>query len=61
MKSRFLTGDEATKARSDAEAEASYYQRTLADIETLDDFLSNRRLVDFALEAKGIDPRHDHR
>lgn len=57
QKSRFLSDEEATRARSDAEAEASYYQRTLADIETLDEFLSNPRLVDFALVSKGIDPR----
>jgi hypothetical protein len=57
QKSRFLSGDEATKARTDAEAEASYYQRTLADIQTLDELLSNRRLVDFALTSKGVDPK----
>lgn len=56
QKTRFLTGEEATTARSDAEAEASYYQRTVSNIETLDQLLGNRRLIDFALTAKGIDP-----
>lgn len=56
QKTRFLSGEEAASARSEAEAEASYYQRTLTNIDTLDELLANRRLIDFALIAKGVDP-----
>ena len=57
QKTRFLSGDEATQARSAAEDEARYYADTLGDIETLDALLADRRVLDFALTAKGLDPR----
>ncbi|MFB2549489.1 DUF1217 domain-containing protein [Ensifer soli] len=52
-KSRFGTDEEKTKAKE----EASYYSGEIEKIDTLDDLLSNRRLVDFFLIAAGIDPK----
>lgn len=51
-KSRFATEDEKTKAT----AEAKYYSTEITKVKSLDSFLSNRRLVDFALASAGIDP-----
>nr|CAD6614044.1 hypothetical protein RKHAN_02637 [Rhizobium sp. Khangiran2] len=53
---RFLRGDEKEVARKKADAESSYYTQTMASIKTLGEFLGDRRLVDFVLTAKGIDP-----
>ncbi|MCV9963070.1 DUF1217 domain-containing protein [Pararhizobium sp. BT-229] len=51
-KSRFGTEDDKTKATE----ESKYYSAEIEKIETLDDLLSNRRLVDFILVAAGLDP-----
>ncbi|MCF3640651.1 DUF1217 domain-containing protein [Rhizobium sp. TRM95111] len=51
-KSRFGTDEE----QETAEEEASYYSEEIQKIETLDEFLSNERLVNFVLEANRIDP-----
>ncbi|URK88372.1 DUF1217 domain-containing protein [Rhizobium sp. RCAM05350] len=51
-KSRFATEDEKTKAT----AEAKYYSGEVGKIKTLDELLSNRRMVDFILVAAGLDP-----
>lgn len=51
-KSRFASEDEKTKAT----AEAKYYSGEIEKIKTLDQLLSNRRLVDFMLVAAGLDP-----
>lgn len=51
-KSRFGTADDKTKA----EAETKYYTETMAKISSLDEFLADRRLVDVALVANGLDP-----
>ena len=51
-KSRFATDDEKTKAT----AEAKYYSAEVEKIKSLDDLLSNRRLVDFVLVAAKLDP-----
>jgi hypothetical protein len=52
-KSRFATDDEKTKAT----AEAKYYSAEVEKIKSLDDLLSNRRLVDFVLVAAKLDPK----
>jgi hypothetical protein len=52
-KSRFGTEEDKTKATE----ESSYYSAEVEKIETLDELLSNRRLVDFILVAAGIDPK----
>ncbi|MCA1440553.1 DUF1217 domain-containing protein [Ensifer sp. IC4062] len=51
-KSRFGTDEDKTKAQE----EAKYYSAEMQKIETRDDLLANRRLVDFVLVAAGIDP-----
>lgn len=51
-KSRFATEDEKTKAT----AESKYYSAEIEKIKSLDDLLSNRRLVDFVLVAAKLDP-----
>lgn len=56
-KVRHLEGAEKDKAKTDASAEAEYYQKAIIGITSAKEFLSDRRLVDFALIAKGIDPK----
>ncbi|WP_075290014.1 DUF1217 domain-containing protein [Pararhizobium arenae] len=51
-KSQFGTEDDKTKATE----ESQYYSSTIEQIESLDDLLSNTRLVEFILVAHGIDP-----
>jgi hypothetical protein len=51
-KSRFGTEEDKTKATE----ESQYYSAEIEKIETRDDLLSNRRLVDFILVAAGLDP-----
>ncbi len=55
LKSRFA--EEGSTARDDAKAEAEYYSTAIEGVNSLDDFLSNSRLVNFVLEAKDIDPK----
>ncbi|MCF6369807.1 DUF1217 domain-containing protein [Rhizobium halophilum] len=56
QQTRFLKGDDKEAARKDADAEAGYYTSTIAGIKTAKELLADRRLVDFVLAAKGIDP-----
>ena len=56
QKTRFLEGDEATSAKSAAEDEARYYADNIVKVESLDGLLADRRLIDFAIEAKGLNP-----
>lgn len=51
-KSRFGTEEDKTKATE----ESKYYSAEIGKVETLDGFLSNRRLVDFVLVSAGLDP-----
>jgi hypothetical protein len=51
-KSRFGTEEDKTKATE----ESKYYSAEIEKIESLDDLLANRRLVDFILVAAGLDP-----
>ncbi len=57
QKARFLTGKELTDAKDAAEKEIEYYKTQMETISTRDEFLSNSRLTNFVLEAKGIDPK----
>jgi hypothetical protein len=52
IKTRFGNDDN----REAADKEAEYYTETIQNIETAKEFLADRRLVDFVLEANGIDP-----
>ena len=56
QQTRFLKGEEKEAARTKADEEASYYTAEIAGIKTREQFLADRRLVDFVLTAKGIDP-----
>jgi hypothetical protein len=51
-KSRFGTDEDKKKATE----ESKYYSGEVEKLKTLDSLLSNRRLVDFALVASGLDP-----
>jgi hypothetical protein len=55
-KTRFLTGTELDAAKKTAETESTYYTTTMQGITTRDELLGDRRLLDIALTAKGIDP-----
>ncbi|MEI2297790.1 DUF1217 domain-containing protein [Ensifer sp. MJa1] len=55
-KSRFGTDEEKKVAKEKAQEEAKYYAAEIEKVETLDAFLSNRRLVDLVLVSAGIDP-----
>jgi hypothetical protein len=52
IKTRFGNSDN----REAADKEAEYYTETIQNIQTAKEFLADRRLVDFVLEANGIDP-----
>lgn len=52
-KTRYGHDDEKKQATQDA----SDYTTAMQGVKTLDDFLSNRKLVDFVLQSKGIDPK----
>ena len=56
QKTRFATGTEKTTLRTAADAESKYYLTQMTTIKTSAEFLADRRLVDFALVSKGIDP-----
>ncbi|MGN6551415.1 MAG: DUF1217 domain-containing protein [Pararhizobium sp.] len=51
-----------SQARQDnltsVDTETAYYKATIGSVASLDDFLSNSRLVDYALKANGIDPNY---
>ncbi|MBP1850375.1 DUF1217 domain-containing protein [Rhizobium halophytocola] len=55
-KIRFLDGDDKDKAQTEAEDESKYFQEQIATLDSRDDFLKDRRLVDLVLTARGIDP-----
>lgn len=51
-----------TQTRQDklasVDTETAYYKATIGSVTSLDDFLSNSRLVDYALKANAIDPNY---
>jgi uncharacterized protein DUF1217 len=55
-KTRFASASEADDLRQNAEDDAKYYQSTIAKIGSVSELLSDRKLVDILLVAKGIDP-----
>lgn len=57
QKTRFLKGTEQTDAKTKATADAKYYQDNIVKVQSLNDFLKDRKLVDFALTATGLDPK----
>ncbi|MCA6106270.1 DUF1217 domain-containing protein [Bradyrhizobium cenepequi] len=55
-KTRFASAAETDGLREKAEQDAAYYQNTIADIESVSELLSDRKLVDIILVARGLDP-----
>lgn len=56
-KARFLEGDELKKAKEAAGKEAAYYQDKIQGVETVEDLLADRGIVDVVLGAYGFDPK----
>jgi hypothetical protein len=52
-KTRFGHDDQKDQATKDA----SDYTTAMQDVKTVNDFLSNRKLVDFVLQSEGLDPK----
>ena len=57
QKTRFLSGTEKKTAKAAAEKEAEHYTDKLGKISTRKELLADRRLIDVALVARGIDPK----
>lgn len=55
-KTRFTKDKEQAELRKAADKDAVYYQKNIANIESVKDLLADRKLVDIALVAKGLDP-----
>ncbi|MEQ1403484.1 DUF1217 domain-containing protein [Neorhizobium sp. Rsf11] len=55
-KTRFLEGDELEAAKKKAEEETKYYTETMQRIDSRDELLADRKLLDILLTSKGIDP-----
>lgn len=53
---RFLEGPELEAARAKADEDARYYTGTMRKIETRDQLLEDRKLLDILLISRGIDP-----
>jgi hypothetical protein len=56
QKTRFLKGTEQTDAKTKAEADSKYYQENIVKVGSASDLMKDRKLVDFALTANGLDP-----
>jgi hypothetical protein len=54
-KARFLEGAELTTTKEAASKAASYYQENIQGVETLDDLLSDRGIIDVVIGAYGLD------
>jgi len=57
IKTRFLKGDERQKAGETATDEIEYFEKKMESISTVDELLSDSRLVNFLLESQEIDPK----
>ncbi|WP_454620932.1 DUF1217 domain-containing protein [Bradyrhizobium cenepequi] len=55
-KTRFASASEKDGLRQKAEQDAAYYQSTIANIESVSELLSDRKLIDIVLVARGLDP-----
>jgi hypothetical protein len=55
-RTRFASAAETDGLRQKAEQDAAYYQSTITDIGSVSELLSDRKLVDILLVAKGLDP-----
>ncbi|MDO1581236.1 DUF1217 domain-containing protein [Rhizobium oryzicola] len=57
QKTRFLTGTDLDKAKSDASTEVGYYSEQMQKIQNVTDFVNDDRLVNVLLTSYGIDPK----
>ncbi|WP_307157233.1 DUF1217 domain-containing protein [Rhizobium paknamense] len=57
QKTKFLDGKDQTKAKTEAEADAKYYQENIVKIRSVDELLKDRKLTDFVLTSYGLDPK----
>ncbi|RWX76990.1 DUF1217 domain-containing protein [Neorhizobium lilium] len=57
QKTKLLTGADKKTASSKADTEIEYFRTQMETITTAKQFLADKRLVSFVLEAKGIDPK----
>jgi hypothetical protein len=55
-KTKFASEAEAVTLRAAANKEATYYQTTMATIDSVSDLLANRRMVEFILVSRGLEP-----
>ncbi|MBB4006982.1 DUF1217 domain-containing protein [Allorhizobium taibaishanense] len=55
QKTRFLSGKAQTDAKTAAQTDAKYYQDNIVKVTSVTDLLKDRKLVDFALTANGLD------
>jgi hypothetical protein len=55
-KTKFASATEQVALRAKADKEATYYLNTMADIGSVSELLSNRRMVDIVLVARGLEP-----
>jgi Protein of unknown function (DUF1217) len=54
-KARFLEGTELTTTKEAASEAASYYQENIQSVQTVDDLLSDRGIIDVVIGAYGLD------
>lgn len=57
QKTRFLKDKELDDAKTKANADAQYYQENIVKVSSVSDLLKDRKLVDFVLTSKGLDPK----
>ncbi|MDH6257653.1 DUF1217 domain-containing protein [Bradyrhizobium sp. BR13661] len=55
-KLKFASAQDQAKIKTQAQKDASAYQQSIGGIKNVSDLLTNRKLVDFVLVAKGLDP-----
>ncbi len=53
---KFAIRTEQVALRAKAEKDTTYYLKTLADIDSVSDLLANRKMIDIALVARGLEP-----
>lgn len=55
-KLKVASTQERAKIKAQAQKDATDYQQSIGDIKSVSDLLANKKLVDFILVAKGLDP-----
>jgi hypothetical protein len=55
-KTKFASATEKVALRAKADKDATYYLNTMADIGSVSELLSNRKMLDIVLVAKGLEP-----